>query len=186
MNKKKKIILLVFGILILIILVSGITYAVLSWASAPNRGYINLNSQCFDVVYVKGEDITGSNIRLGTSYLDGSVTSEIKVNISSTCNILGTGTLYLNTKDVTTDAFVSNNVLNYQVLDNGVEVYSGVVNQKGKIAIYSDFEVNHDVKTLSVYLWVNTVNVTDDNVEALLNDGVYSGSISLEMKGNRK
>ena len=51
MSRNKKIILLVFGILILIILVSGITYAAFSWASDPDRGYINLNSQCFDVVY---------------------------------------------------------------------------------------------------------------------------------------
>lgn len=183
---KKKIMLVILGVMLLIILVSGITYAAFMWTSDPNKGYIDLNSQCFDVIYVKGEDITGSNIKLGTSYKDGSVTTEIKVNISDSCKILGTGTLYLNTKDVTSAAFVSNNVLNYQVLDNGSEVSSGVVNTKGKIPIYEGFEVNYDVKTLSIYLWVNTLNVTDANVDALYNDAVYSGSISLEMKGDRR
>lgn len=183
--KKKKEILIIFGVLVLIVLVVGITYAAFTWASNQNKGYIELNSQCFDVVYVKGEDITGTNIKLGTSY-EGNVSSEVQVSIDSDCTILGTGTLYLTTNEETTDNFLDD-ILHYQVLDDGEVVASGsgVINSRSKIPIYSDFEVNYDVKTLSIYLWVDTTKVTDDNFEDLINNAIYSGSVSLEVVGDR-
>ena len=151
--KKKKEILIVLSVLILIILVAGITYAAFTWASDPDKGYIELNSQCFDVVYVKGNDITGTNIKLGTSY-KGNVSTEVQVSINGDCTILGTGTLYLTTNEDTSDIFISDNKLHYQVLDDNVEVSSGIISSKDKLPIYSGFEINYEVKTLKIYLWV--------------------------------
>lgn len=184
--KNKKLILIIFSVIVFIVLVSGITYAAISWASDQDKGNIDLYSQCFEVIYVKGEDITTSNIKMGTSYKVGGASTEIKVSINDECTILGTGTLYLTTKEETTNNFLSNNILNYQVLDDGVEVSNGVISERSRIPIYTGFEVNYDVKTLTIYLWANSVNITDSNIEDLLTNAVYSGSISFEAVGDRK
>lgn len=59
MEKNKK--LIVLGLLALILIISGVTYAILTWTSS--RVNIGLTSNCFTIDYTKGQDISG-NLKL--------------------------------------------------------------------------------------------------------------------------
>ena len=60
MEKNKK--LIVLGVLALMLAISGITYAILTWTSSKIN--IGLTSNCFTIDYTKGQDITNQSIKL--------------------------------------------------------------------------------------------------------------------------
>ena len=127
MEKKKKLIIL--GVTILILAISGITYAILTWTSTKIN--LGLNSGCFTIDYTKGQDISG-NLKLlnGAELLDGNGNFFIKegmglsyanLGIKSSCTIEGYGSLYLNVTTLS-DSFKeggdSYNALGYALLRN--------------------------------------------------------------------
>ena len=59
MEKRKKLIIL--GIVLGVLLVSGITYAILTWTSSKIN--IGLTSNCFTIDYTKGNDIANASIK---------------------------------------------------------------------------------------------------------------------------
>ena len=88
-----KLLVVIRRLLIIIVSVS-ITYAWLSWSGVVN---ISGTSECFDVNYVKGQDIGSdsnpANFSLASTYTEG-LSSVIKVNLKDTCTISnGTGNL---------------------------------------------------------------------------------------------
>ena len=93
---KKKVIYSIIIVSVIIILSVAVTYAVYTFSAVVN---ISGTSECFDVNYVKGQDI-GSDSNpakfvLANNYTKG-LSSVIKVNLKDTCTITnGTGTLYL-------------------------------------------------------------------------------------------
>lgn len=182
MNKKYNIYSIVFGILLLITLISGGTLAVYTWQTiSEDEDIIEGKSNCFTINYVKGNDI-GSNenvekLTLGSKYTDG-LSTTIKIGIAAKCEgITGIGTLYLNTEDDTSDYLIDNKLLNYQVVLGTTKVKSGVINTKNSIPIYEDFTINNTEKSLTVYVWINGANVTEDNLDFVLNS-VYKGNIT--------
>ena len=181
MSRNKKIILLVFGILILIILVSGITYAAFSWASDPDRGVISGNTQCFDISYTKGTDITNGSLDFASTYTDG-LSASVKVKLADTCSINGIGTLYLDTKEETSDYLITNSLVRYQVLEDTSEVANGIITSKGKNVIYDNFDVTNTEKEFTVYIWISIEDVTDDNISSI-SSSTYSGTISMSAEG---
>ena len=127
MEKKKKLIIL--GVTILILAISGITYAILTWTSTKIN--LGLNSGCFTIDYTKGQDISG-NLKLlnGAELSDGNGNFVIKegmglsyanLGIKSSCTIEGYGSLYLNVTTLS-DSFKeggdSNGALGYALLRN--------------------------------------------------------------------
>ena len=74
-NKKIKIYGVVLGIILFILLVSGLTYAILSWRSSNIT--IAGNSECLEVESVKGSNITGSDLLL----LDSGVVNNNQITI---------------------------------------------------------------------------------------------------------
>ena len=133
MEKKKK--LIVLGVILLIIVISGITYAILTWNSTMIK--LGINTNCFTIDYTRGGDITGSlkllNINeLFAPPLEGSDNpqftikkgmglSYVNVGINSNCSIEGYGTIYLNVtelSDTFKDGGESNGALGYAVLKN--------------------------------------------------------------------
>ena len=180
MDRRSKIYMIIFSILFVVTIVSGITLAIYTWQTI-NDDIIEGESTCFDIVYVKGNDI-GSNenmekLVLGNDYLDG-LSTTIEMNIDSKCvDISGVGTLYLNTLEETSDYLINNSLLNYQVLVDSSKVSSGVINTKNSIPIYSDFNIDYDVKSITVYVWLNGEKVTNDNLEEVLSS-VYKGNIT--------
>lgn len=178
---RKEIVKSVVIVLLLIGIVSGISYAAYRWASDPNNGLIEGISECMILDYTKGDDILNGELIFGSTYTEGLNTS-VKVKISDTCTINGIGSLYINVKDDTDSNLLSSNILRYQVLDDGVEINNGIINSKGKIPIYDNIEINNTEKILTIYIWVNINDVTNDNISSLTN-GYLNSSIGLDVEG---
>ena len=179
--------LVVIRRLLIIIVSVNITYAWLSWSGVVN---ISGTSECFDVNYVKGQDIGSdsnpANFSLASTYTEG-LSSVIKVNLKDTCTITnGTGTLYLNTDtSVTSSTLLSGKLLKYQVLDGTTPVGSGIVSSAESIEIYKDIPITTTVKTITVYIWLDGNLVTEQNQNEILSS-VYKGHISMDIKSGDK
>ena len=178
--------LVVIRRLLIIIVSVNITYAWLSWSGVVN---ISGTSECFDVNYVKGQDIGSdsnpANFVLASTYTEG-LSSVIKVNLKDTCTITnGTGTLYLNTDSTTSNILLTSNVLKYQVLEGTNEVASGIVSSTGNLPIYNNIEINNQVKQLTVYIWIDGSLVNNDNSNDILSS-VYKGNISMSIESGDK
>ena len=184
---KKKVIYSIIIVSVIIILSVAVTYAVYTFSGSVN---ISGTSECFDVNYVKGQDI-GSDSNpakfvLANNYTKG-LSSVIKVNLKDTCTITnGTGTLYLNTDtSVTSSTLLSGKVLKYQVLDGTTPVGSGIVSSAENIEIYKDIPITTTVKTITVYIWLDGNLVTEQNQNEILSS-VYKGHISMDIKSGDK
>ena len=182
----KKLLYSILTVLLIAIVSVGITYAWLSWSSSVNIGG---TSECFDVNYVKGQDIGSdsnpANFSLASTYTEG-LSSVIKVNLKDTCTISnGTGTLYLNTDSTTSNILLTSNVLKYQVLEGTNEVASGIVSSTGNLPIYNNIEINNEVKQLTVYIWIDGSLVNNDNSNDILSS-VYKGNISMSIESGDK
>ena len=184
---KKKVIYSIIIVSVIIILSVAVTYAVYTFSGSVN---ISGTSECFDVNYVKGQDIGSdsnpANFVLASTYTEG-LSSVIKVNLKDTCTITnGTGTLYLNTDtSVTSSTILSGKVLKYQVLDGTTPVGSGIVSSAESIEIYKDIPITTTVKTITVYIWLDGILVTEQNQNEILSS-VYKGHISMDIKSGDK
>ena len=184
---KKKVIYSIIIVSVIIILSVAVTYAVYTFSGVVN---ISGTSECFDVNYVKGQDIGSdsnpANFALASTYTQG-LSSVIKVNLKDTCTITnGTGTLYLNTDtSVTSSTILSGKVLKYQVLDGTTPVGSGIVSSAESIEIYKDIPITTTVKTITVYIWLDGNLVTEQNQNEILSS-VYKGHISMDIKSGDK
>ena len=184
---KKKVIYSIIIVSVIIILSVAVTYAVYTFSGSVN---ISGTSECFDVNYVKGQDIGSdsnpANFVLASTYTEG-LSSVIKVNLKDTCTITnGTGTLYLNTDtSVTSSTLLSGKLLKYQVLDGTTSVGSGIVSSAENIEIYKDIPITTTVKTITVYIWLDGNLVTEQNQNEILSS-VYKGHISMDIKSGDK
>ena len=128
MTKDKKYMYVGLTVLLVTLILSGVTYAVLTWASTKTN--IGINTDCFTIDYTKGDNITGKLKLINETDL---ITSDIKftikdgiglsyanIGIKSTCNIEGYGKIILNITNIS-DVFVngdSKGALKYVVLSN--------------------------------------------------------------------
>ena len=104
-NKKIKIYGVVLGIILFILLISGLTYAILSWRSSNIT--IAGNSECLEVDSVKGSNITGSDLLLldesqvvnsnQITIKAGMVVTNITAKLKSSCTLDGYLTINLKT-----------------------------------------------------------------------------------------
>ena len=184
---KKKVIYSIIIVSVIIILSVAVTYAVYTFSGVVN---ISGTSECFEVNYVKGQDIGSdsnpANFVLASTYTEG-LSSVIKVNLKDTCTITnGTGTLYLNTDtSVTSSTLLSGKLLKYQVLDGTTPVGNGIVSSAENIEIYKDIPITTTVKTITVYIWLDGNLVTEQNQSEILSS-VYKGHISMDIKSGDK
>ena len=183
---KKKVIYSIIIVSVIIILSVAVTSAVYTFSGVVN---ISGTSECFDVNYVKGQDIGSdsnpANFSLASTYTEG-LSSVIKVNLKDTCTISnGTGTLYLNTDSTTSSILLTSNVLKYQVLEGTNEVANGIVNSTGNLPIYNNIEINNQVKQLTVYIWIDGSLVNNDNSNDILSS-VYKGNITMSIESGDK
>ena len=182
----KKLLYSILTVLLIAIVSVSVTYAWLSWSSSVNIGG---TSECFDVNYVKGQDIGSdsnpANFSLTSTYTEG-LSSVIKVNLKDTCTISnGTGTLYLNTDTTTSSILLTSGVLKYQVLEGATEVANGIVSSTGNLPIYNNIEINNEVKQLTVYIWIDGSLVNDSNSSDILSS-IYKGNITMSIESGDK
>ena len=135
--------LVVIRTLLIIIVSVSITYAWLSWSGVVN---ISGTSECFDINYVKGQDIGSdnnpANFSLASTYIED-LSSVIKVNLKDTYIISnGTGNLptYNNieinneVKQLTVYIWIDGSLVNN---DNSNDILSSVYKENISMSIES-------------------------------------------------
>ena len=196
MEKNKK--LIVLGVLALILIISGITYAILTWTSS--RVNIGLTSNCFTIDYTKGNDIANASIKaLNESDLisdnkftikEGIALTYANIGIKSTCTIEGYGSLYLNVITLSS-AFSTGNskgALKYAVLDNTSTastitvasllnqqfniVSKGSITSTGKITLLTKQLSNTKLNKYLIVIYANVSKIANDAMDASFNGTV--------------
>ena len=125
MEKKNKLIIL--GVIILLLVASGLTFAILTWNSTMIK--LGINTNCFTINYAKGNNISGSLKLINEEDLisnnkftikEGVGVSGVNIGINSNCSIEGYGNIILNITNISS-AFTtgsSKGALKYAVLKN--------------------------------------------------------------------
>ena len=196
MEKNKK--LIVLGVLALILIISGITYAILTWTSS--RVNIGLTSNCFTIDYTKGNDIANASIKaLNESDLisdnkftikEGIALTYANIGIKSSCTIEGYGSLYLNVTTLSS-AFSTGNskgALKYAVLDNTSTtstitvasllnqqfniVSKGSVTSTGKITLLTKQLSNTKLNKYLIVIYADASKIANDAMNASFNGTV--------------
>ena len=199
MEKNKK--LIVLGVLALILIISGITYAILTWTSS--RVNIGLTSNCFTIDYTKGQDITNQSIKLINeedlisdgkfTIKDGIALKYANIGIKSTCTIEGYGILKLNVMSLS-DAFTTGNSkgsLKYAVLKNTSTtstitvasllnqsfdlVARGSITKLGTIDILTEQLSNNEIYKYLIVVYIDNSLVGNDVIGSS-----FAGNISAE------
>lgn len=186
MRDKAKTIGMIIGVILFIILISSITYAAYSWISDPEQGYIKATSECFIIDYTKGTDILNGSLDFSSDYTGGlSVT--VKAKINDNCDYdYGVGTLYLDTKDDTSDYLINNGLIRYQVEENGIlSPARGTITTKGKIPIYDGIYISKTESEFTVYIWLSIEDVTDSNITDI-STSLYSGGVSMSVEAKEQ
>ena len=125
MEKKKK--LIVLGVIILLLVASGLTFAILTWNSTMIK--LGINTNCFTINYTKGNNISGSLKLINEEDLisngkftikEGVGVSGVNIGIKSTCSIEGYGNILLNITNISSVFTTgdSKGALKYVVLKN--------------------------------------------------------------------
>ena len=181
-NKKKLIIAIVLGI----ILVSGITYAILTWTST--RINLGITSDCFTIDYTKGGDITGSLKLLNEEDLitndnkftikNGVGISSANIGINSNCNIEGYGRLLLNVTSIS-DAFTTGSSvgsLKYVVLKN-----TSSITNPSEVSVTSLLNQSFDIEAKGS---ITSSGTKDILVRNLSNTEIYKYLIVIYIDNN--
>ena len=183
MNYKKK---LIIGIVLGIILVSGITYAILTWTST--RINLGITSDCFTIDYTKGGDITGSLKLLNEEDLitndnkftikNGVGISSANIGINSNCNIEGYGRLLLNVTSIS-DAFTTGSSvgsLKYVVLKN-----TSSITNPSEVSVTSLLNQSFDIEAKGS---ITSSGTKDILVRNLSNTEIYKYLIVIYIDNN--
>ena len=208
MTKDKKYMYVGIGLLLVTLVLSGVTYAVLTWTSTKTN--IGINTDCFTIDYTKGNNITGKLklVDIGASFIpndDGNTTfliqegmgmSYVNLGIKSTCNIEGTGSIYLNVTELS-DTFKeggdSYGALGYAVLKNTSDLEDKDINianlkdqafelidfhpitETGKIKIHEETLSNTELNKYLIVIFIDSQNAGNDVLSA-----TFKGNISAE------
>lgn len=152
MNNKKKLWGTILGVVAFIALVAGVTYAWFTWAS--DNTIINGQSGCFNIVYEKGTDVSGTLTPSAT--YEGGVNATVKINISDACNITGQATISLNT-DASTNLELSAGAVKYAVYQGSDEIATGTIDQTGDkdLATVTLTQATTATTEYTVYVWID-------------------------------
>lgn len=172
--RNTKVIGTILGIILFIALIGGLTYAYTIWSSQNiNR---KVSSECFDVLYDKGNDLSGAIIP-SLDYTGG-LYATVRMNINTECNVNAKGILYLETSEDTSSNLFREGLLNYQVVRNEKTlIASGNITESGVIAIDlgSLAQTENAFTRYEVYVWLDNNLIQNADVNS-----VYYGSISSE------
>ena len=183
MNNKKK---LIIGIVLGIILVSGITYAILTWTST--RINLGITSDCFTIDYTKGGDITGSLKLLNEEDLitndnkftikNGVGISSANIGINSNCNIEGYGRLLLNVTSISSAFTTGGSVgsLKYVVLKN-----TSSITNPSEVSVTSLLNQSFDIEAKGS---ITSSGTKDILVRNLSNTEIYKYLIIIYIDNN--
>ena len=201
MEKKKK--LIVLGVILLIIVISGITYAILTWQSGNIN--IGINTNCFTINYAKGNNISGSLKLINEEDLinnnkftikEGVGVSSVNIGIKSTCSIEGYGNILLNITNIS-NAFTtgdSKGALKYAVLKNTSTITTpssisttSLLNQSFDIEKKGSITTSDTLKLLTkqlsnteLYKYIIVIYVDNNLAGNDITSASFTGSISAD------
>ena len=208
MEKRKKLIIL--GIVLGVLLVSGITYAILTWTSSKIN--IGLTSNCFTIDYTKGNDIANASIKaLNEEDLisdnkftikEGMALTYANIGIKSSCTIEGYGSLYLNVTSLS-DAFTtgsSKGSLKYAVLKNTSSVSTisidnlknqsfdlvarGSITKVGTIDILTERLSNTELYKYLIVVYIDNSLIGNDVIGATFNGNISAEAYQGKLNAN--
>ena len=201
MEKKKK--LIVLGVILLIIVISGITYAILTWQSGNIN--IGINTNCFTINYAKGNNITGSLKLINEEDLisngkftikEGVGVSGVNIGIKSTCSIEGYGNILLNITNISSVFTTgdSKGALKYAVLKNTSTITdptqistTSLLNQSFDIEKKGSITTSGTLKLLTkqlsnteLYKYIIVIYVDNNLAGNDVTEGTFTGNISAD------
>ena len=201
MEKKKK--LIVLGVIILLLVASGLTFAILTWQSSNIN--IGINTNCFTINYAKGNNITGSLKLINEEDLisnnkftikEGVGVSGVNIGIKSTCSIEGYGNILLNITNIS-DVFTtgdSKGALKYAVLKNTSTITdptqistTSLLNQSFDIEKKGSITTSGTLKLLTkqlsnteLYKYIIVIYVDNNLAGNDVTEGTFTGNISAD------
>lgn len=165
MNKESKTSSLIVGLILLILVVSGLTYAWLSWQKETTISGV---SKCFNINYTKGETINEDLFQVDTpisgnniTYTYGMASSIFTISLDQSCETTGTFTLTLKSTtlpDVYTTGD-SKNALKYALVE------ASTLNPGTSYAVLSKGDIN---TTSDISLLTQNLSKTEEKKYALI------------------
>ena len=168
--KYKKILGIVLLLIIYSILITGSTYAFMSFNA--NSTAATGTGGCFQVSYT-GQEITGGDFLSTDNYSEGANTT-VTLSKDSTCKIYSEANIYLHTNDTTTAPIESTPALRFKLFNGTTEISEGLISNK-KDTLLTTVPITNSSVTYTIYLWVDN-NLSD----GLYHDTAYSGYIYAE------
>ena len=201
MEKKKK--LIVLGVIILLLVASGLTFAILTWNSTMIN--IGINTNCFTINYAKGNNISGSLKLINEEDLinnnkftikEGVGVSSVNIGIKSTCSIEGYGNIILNITNISS-AFTtgsSKGALKYAVLKNTSTITdptqistTSLLNQSFDIEKKGSIDASDTLKLLTkqlsnteLYKYIIVIYVDNNLAGNDITSATFTGNISAD------
>lgn len=176
----KKNYLTILSVILLILVVSGSTYAIYTWAI--KAADISGDMQCFEINYTKGQDIgnNGEILYMSEDYRGG-LYANVIIGLKSNCSIdKGIGTLYLTTDETVSNTLLQSGALKYQVIENNLTLLnSGTITSTGTIPIVENISLDYNLKNYSVSIWLDGSLVTNENKDQILSSN-YKGKITMK------
>jgi len=193
---------LVYSLIVVLLLITGITVAWLTWRSGNTN--IGISTGCFTINYSKGQDISGASLKLlnenniisnnNITITEGMAITTASIGINSTCNIEGYGILKLNVNSLS-PAFTTGNskgALKYAVVSYNPSTYpnvtvanlnntsftilsTGTIESTGTIDIHTEMLSNTAINNYIIIIYIDGSKAGNDIVGSS-----FSGTISAE------
>lgn len=160
-SSKKKNLILVIAIICFGLMLTGGTYAYLTFGATVINSVYNTETSCFLLDYTDEGVITGTLLQSSTPNVGLSGSVSIKTN--EDCSVPNPrATIKLNVNDSTSDILLSDGALKYAVYANSstVAVSTGVINTTGDIVLYENFTVSSNEDKYTVFVWLDG-NIAD-------------------------
>ena len=179
---------LVYSLIVVLLLITGITVAWLTWRSGNTN--IGIMSDCFTINYSKGQDISGASLKLlnenniisndNITITEGMAVTTASIGIKSTCNIEGAGTLKLNVDSLSPSFTTGNSVgaLKYAVVSYNPSTYPNVTVtnlNNASFAILSIGAIDH-VGTIDILVEQLSNTVVNNYIIIIYIDGSRAGN----------
>ena len=206
MEKKNKLIIL--GVIILLLVASGLTFAILTWNSTMIK--LGINTNCFTINYAKGNNISGSLKLINEEDLisngkftikEGVGVSGVNIGINSNCSIEGYGNIILNITNISS-AFTtgsSKGALKYAVLKNTSTITTpssisttSLLNQSFDIEKKGSIDTSGTLKLLTkqlsnteLYKYIIVIYVDNNLAGNDVTSATFQGNISADATQGR-
>ena len=163
-------------VLLLAVIVSGTTFAFFSSSVNGQNNSIKYDSTNLDIIYKKGEPISGP-MNVVSKKEDGKVTS-IEMKLSETSAKGAKINLLMNITSITENLAISGFIWQVDVYENGTLTRTNTNNFLNKhnndvITLIEDYELTTTNAVFTVYLWVDGNNSTNNVM-----NGSFDGYIS--------